>query len=547
MKKAFERKKNKNNIYIDLFNDYKKKEKKLIELKYRFNKSEEKMCTFSPRINHNNNKIKTKIFKITKKKDSFDNKIKNPLFGYSYKRNNYNNNGISDLLYNDIDDIIKYETIDNETNNKIIMNFLNRSRINNMPKNDLYNVKYINNNKNNMKNYFSLNISRNGDYNINNNNNNNLIRDLSGDKIKKNSKEYYFFNMANKESSKKYNNNNNNYNKQTINLLEPIIKNNDEKKYNTINATERKNINNIFNTKKILNEPMSNNKIKNRGIIKPNRNEIYNGFNQNYKYNEESKENNYFYTFRKEKVKYNSFNTTSKKKNKKIIPYNTKKFNKNKKKSIPISSRDSTNSKNINKIYLHNYNNKICSLKKSEHDFNINNTKNTLSFINTTSKKDSTSTRQQSNTNNTNNATNDTKVHTASNCSLNNPISIKSKKESYSSNKKNKKELFYSTNNKKNGKPFVLNKYEIAKECKMNLENKRDFKKFISEKEGGTAKNLKNEKTMTLQSLSDSKMMELAENYINKGEDSFEVIDLKYLEFKKNLNKNKEYKDITFG
>ena len=107
---------------------------------------------------------------------------------------------------------------------------------------------------------------------------------------------------------------------------------------------------------------MSNNKIKNRGIIKPNRNEIYNGLNQNYKYNEESKENNYFYTFRKEKVKYNSFNTTSKKKNKKIIPYNTKKFNKNKKKSIPISSRDSTNSKNINKIYLHNYNNKICSL-----------------------------------------------------------------------------------------------------------------------------------------------------------------------------------------
>ena len=81
----------------------------------------------------------------------------------------------------------------------------------------------------------------------------------------------------------------------------------------------------------------------------------------------------------------------------------------------------------------------------------------------------------------------------------------------------------------------------------MNLENKRDFKKFVSEKEGGTAKNLKNEKTMTLQSLSDSKMMELAENYINKGEDSFEVIDLKYLEFKKNLNKNKEYKDITFG
>ena len=104
---------------------------------------------------------------------------------------------------------------------------------------------------------------------------------------------------------------------------------------------------------------------------------------------------------------------------------------------------------------------------------------------------------------------------------MNNPVTIKSKKESYSSNKKINKELLYSTNNKKPGKNFDLNKYEIAKECKMNLENKRDFKK------------LKNEKTMTLQSLSDSKMMELAENYINKGEDSFEVVDLKYLEFKK--------------
>ena len=130
-KKTFERKKNKNNIYTDLFNDYKKKEKKLIELKYRFNKSEEKMCTFSPRINHINNKIKNKIFKISSKNDSFENKIKNPLFAYSYKRNN-------DLLYNDIDDIIKYETIDNnENNNKIILNFLNRSRINNIPKKDL--------------------------------------------------------------------------------------------------------------------------------------------------------------------------------------------------------------------------------------------------------------------------------------------------------------------------------------------------------------------------------------------------------------------------
>ena len=60
-------------------------------------------------------------------------------------------------------------------------------------------------------------------------------------------------------------------------------------------------------------------------------------------------------------------------------------------------------------------------------------------------------------------------------------------------------------------------------------------------------KNIKNEKTMTLQSLSDSKMMELAENYINRGNDSFEVIDLKYLEFKKNFKKEKQCKELTFG
>ena len=52
---------------------------------------------------------------------------------------------------------------------------------------------------------------------------------------------------------------------------------------------------------------------------------------------------------------------------------------------------------------------------------------------------------------------------------------------------------------------------------------------------------------MTLQSLSDSKMLELAEHYINNSEDSFEVLDLKYLELKKNLKKEKERRDITFG
>ena len=53
MKKSNKYRKNADKIYIELFNEYKKKEKKLNELKYKFNKREEKLCTFSPSINHN--------------------------------------------------------------------------------------------------------------------------------------------------------------------------------------------------------------------------------------------------------------------------------------------------------------------------------------------------------------------------------------------------------------------------------------------------------------------------------------------------------------
>ena len=52
---------------------------------------------------------------------------------------------------------------------------------------------------------------------------------------------------------------------------------------------------------------------------------------------------------------------------------------------------------------------------------------------------------------------------------------------------------------------------------------------------------------MTLQSLSDSKMMELADYYINNGDDSLEQIDLKLIELKKNIKKERAYRDITFG
>ena len=60
-KKGINRRKKFYNIYDELFNEYKKKEKKINELEYKFNQSEEKLCTFSPRINTGNIKFKKKF------------------------------------------------------------------------------------------------------------------------------------------------------------------------------------------------------------------------------------------------------------------------------------------------------------------------------------------------------------------------------------------------------------------------------------------------------------------------------------------------------
>ena len=539
--KVREREKNMFNIYNELFNDYKKKEKKLNELEYKFNKSEEKLYTFSPRIN-NGIKIKKSLSKNSNKNKSLEINIKNPLYGYSYRNNNIKYfNPISDSLYNINDDIIKYETIDNERNNKIIINFLNNSRKDNNHNNNLFNDKYMNN-KNKYKNYFLLNTSRENDKNKSNtlevrkniNNENNFINELSGQKSSKKRKEYFL--KSNQDIPSKYN-------KETIDYIEysgPIIKNVSENKYN-------------IKFKSLQN---SNSNIK--------ENHIYKTFGK--KQNEERKDNNYFYTFRKEKIKYNSFNNSSKKKQKNLIPYNFKNnIKKNKKSKIPISLRD--NSKfhsfnsitTMNQIYLNNYHNRICSIKKSEHDYNINNksstnnssknSKNKISLLDITSKKEST--RHQSITNLISN-NNDIKGYNTSVSSLNNPITIKSKTKKHivdSTIRKSTKELTYSSNttdkknlgNKKIVPNLEFNKFEIVNECKMNLENKRDFQNNKNNK------NIKSEKSMTLQSLSDSKMMELAEYYINNGEDSFEELDLKFMELKKNMKKEKEYKNITFG
>ena len=446
---------------------------------------------------------------------------------------------------------------------------MNQNKKDNIPSNNnLFDVKYMNN-KNKYKNYFLLNTSREEDKNkLNNldlkkkiNNKNNLSKELCGDKNNKKRKDYFL--KSNPDILSKYN-------RETIDYTEysgPIIKNNYENKYNTINASEEHNLN-LFNDKKLSLKNKINKDTKFKSITNSNsnikENNIYKTLPKKQNINEESKDNNYFYTFRKEKIKYNSFNNSSKKKNhKNLFSHNYKNnIKKNKKSKIPISLRDNTkfnsfNSINtMNQIYLNNYNNRICSIKKSEHDFNINNksstnnssknSKNKISLLDLNSKKKITRHQLISNLISNNN---DTKGYNVSTSTINNTISIKTKTKKHivdSSIRKSNKVLTYTTNTsgKKNldKKKIIpnleINKYEIVNECKMNLENKRDFK---------NNKNVKSEKSMTLQSLSDSKMLELAEHYINNGDDSFEVLDLKFLELKKNMKKEKEYKNITFS
>ena len=526
----------KKNIYNELFNDYKKKEIKINKLKNKYNKSEEKMCTFSPRINYKKIKFKKKISKKENNKS------------YLYRSNN--------CLY-DIGDInYKYETIDNDINNNIILNFVNKSRINNITKKNLFNIKFLNNKKAD-KNYFLLNTPRNNENikyktienNKNNINNKYLLRELSSDKYNRKSKTYYLI--------KKGNNFNKKDNKEIINYSEPIMSKISDNKYNTINILEkdnkRINFDNAFNKPVLDNINKTNSEIELNNITNTYRKKdisiIYNSSHKKNKTNEDLKQKEYYYSFRKDKIPYyNSFNNSSKKKTKNVIPYNNcKKSTKIKKNKIPISLRDNSKFRNFNKInqiYSINYNNKINRIQKYEQDFNSNNnsfshrnikiTKNKLSFLDMTSKKEST--RQQSNTNiNTNN--NDTKGQSLSSLSLNNPKKdIYIKEFTYSSNnsyKKNTKENYfycYPENKKEESK-----QYEIVNECNMNLAKRKGYK------------NIRSEKSMTLQSLSDSKIMELAEHYINNGDDSFEVLDLKYLELKKNMKKEKARRDITFG
>ena len=318
--------------------------------------------------------------------------------------------------------------------------------------------------------------------------------------------------------------------------------------------------------------------------------DLYNYFNKT-KANTIDK-NEYYYTFRKGVVSYYSFNSTKR-------PKDFQNSNRTKplidiqKKGKNYSIKYNPNISRTNSIYLNNYNKKICRIKKDTniknknincYDININYRKGSLNDL--VYKKDSL--MQISNANfNTNNDTKGgcsisssslypIKSHKENQSFRNSSILENNNSISISVNKKNNLHLckrktkqnirkyinaindigniiqykekglnYYNSNNK--NKENKNNNLEIdsnvVNECYIHNYriNNKNNKKRIESSSG------KNEKSMTLQSLNDSKILELAEHIINNGDDSLEKMDIKLIELKKNFKKEKEKRDITFG
>lgn len=407
-------------------------------------------------------------------------------------------------------------------------------------------------------------------------------------------------------------------------IYEPIKRN-----YKTIDSEREAHNNNIIYKKS---KSLNSNNLYNEAspfVLNINKdNYIYNEYksldnkysntNNNNEFNNENKLNNYtiknnsnkilskkeyYYTFRKGKIPYNSFNylTNKKSKNKMCISKNKNPisliddYNKN---YYYYSANYNSNLARTNRIYLNNYNKKICGIKM-ESTINSNNNNNSFngkknnnnvknynkgSFYELTNKKDIIS----------NNYTNyETKGCSFSSYSL---YHTKSPKENKSikntSMQENNNSINYSkSKNKSLSKQSTLSKKKLKKRGKIdniikipnrisefNYEEKKNdnedenmnenkIKKYevdskvvneccIHKKNlalydqkilvtGSNSK--KNDKSMTLQSLSDSKMLELAEHYINNDEDSMDQMDYRMMKFKKNLKMERNYRDITFG
>ena len=312
----------------------------------------------------------------------------------------------------------------------------------------------------------------------------------------------------------------------------------------------------------------------------------------------------YFYTFRNKKIQYNSFNCfsnfnpkTNKNNCNKVKSSNESNNNMNNNKNSHIKNSNSKknnigitnlgNSKrktNIRNIY--HLNNKINSIYSNNYDKKNNYTINKINHILNDYNKSKNNSKSNNNSYakiirpsiNTNNTNNDTKGYSSSTLSAKdiktnskreskNNISIQNKNEpipkNVDSNKNNNKNIIIN-NSKPNIRKYIndynikSDKENINKLNKMNYNINKDFEGLkitskVSEeyfknqkKQRNNDATNKNERSMTLQSLSDSKMLELAEHYINNYKDDIlNDIGIKKIVFKK--SKANQSKNITFS
>ena len=597
-------------------------------------------CEINRKINKNN---KNRIPKINK----------NKLKGNKSKTINKYENNLKDFIS------INTSSLNNlDLNNNNFYKKSNKRTVTNIPSSHREDIYYLieKNFGKNIENFKTNSfINRNEYFEIKNNKNKSLndinnierIEKLNNKSKRANSLQKY--NSFNRIPNSMFTCKNNNYND---NIFYENIKSNNktiESQSETNNRFHKKskslNSNRIFNEvspfslKDIIKNNTYNeyNSYENNNYINTNSNELNNENEINIYINKDNANKTlnakeYYYTFRKGKIPYNSFNYLSNRKSKNNSLQSNKKNN-NMNSQKPVSLKADKNKVyfysahydpelvRTNRIYLNNYNKKICRIKKDNYNtfqtnnnsfhnnyhFISNNSSNYKgSFCELTSKKDIT--RQISNTYyNTNNDTkgcsissysinhtkspkenqsikNNSSRHEYNNSitnsrgrSINNSLSkqsllnmkkIKKKKNlrkyinSFNNNMENmikiphkKKGLSYYCNNeeKKNDNEIISKnenkKYEVdsnvVNECYINkdniMNNNKNMKLFMN-----GSNNNKNE-NMTLQSLSDSKMMELAEHYINNDEDSLDQLDLRLIQFKKNIKNEKTYRDITFG
>lgn len=313
----------------------------------------------------------------------------------------------------------------------------------------------------------------------------------------------------------------------------------------------------------------------------------------------------YFYTFRNKKIQYNSFNCFSNfnpQTNKNIInkakssnESNNIISNKSNHKNSNIKASNSKNNKfgitilnnskrktNIRNIY--HLNNKINSIYSNNYDKKNNYVINKITHILNDNNKSKNNSKSNNNSYakiirpsiNTNNTNNDTKGYSSSTLSAKdiktnskreskNNISIQNKNEQISKNidNSNNKNIFIK-NNKPNIRKYIndynnkSNKENVNN--KLNYNNNKDFEGLkitskVSEeyfkyqkKQRNNDYNNKNERSMTLQSLSDSKMLEIAEHYINNYKDDIlNDIGIKKIVFKKTKVNDNKNKNITFS